>query len=445
MKTTKMLMVTSLYPYGKGETFITAELEHVARHVSHIEIVPGFYSRDSAPRPAGHPVRLGYADGRWGALRVPLMLAALLMGLFKYRWLDDFKLILKRRGKVANVKELVRALYRAHMFERFLQQQASEGEAGYDLIYFYWLVPEILGAARFSKRSGGSIRVICRAHRGDLYEELKPAGYGGLRREIVAAVDEIYCISEHGKQYLDQHYAHLAAKFHLARLGVNDPGFFNRQPGEGPLSIVSCSFVIASKRLHLLVDAIAQLLEADPALEVRWTHVGNGPSLEAVQAHAASRLGPRAQALFKGYLTQAELMDLYREDAFDLIVNVSDSEGIPVSLMEAASVGIPIVATDVGGSAEIIGAGNGVLVPADADAATVAAAIARFKDRGAAAAWRRAARRYWDERFNATANYDRFGRILAGLPCPPAGSAEPEATNVPPAAPAEQGAGRVAG
>lgn len=442
MKATRTLMVTSLYPYGTGETFITAELEHVAHQVSDIEIVPSFYSRNAKPRPARQPVNLAYADGRWGVLRVPLMLAALLMGLFQYRWLADLKLILTRPGKLANFKELVRALYRASMFERFLKQQAREGKAGYDVIYFYWLVPEILGAARFCKTSGTNTRVICRAHRGDLYEELKPAGYAGLRREIVAAVDEIYCISEHGKQYLEQHYAHLAGKFHLARLGVNDPGYLNHQPGGGPLSIVSCSFVIASKRLHLLVDAIAQLLDSDPALEVRWTHVGNGPLLEAVQAHAASRLGPRAQALFKGYLTQAELMDLYREDTFDLIVNVSDSEGIPVSLMEAASVGIPIVATDVGGSAEIIGSANGVLVPADADAATVAAAIARFKDRGAAAAWRHAARRYWDERFNAAVNYDRFGRILAGLPDVPAGSAAPHAGT---AAPAEQGADRVAG
>ena len=442
MTTTKMLMVTSLYPYGNGETFITAELEHVAQHLGHIEIVPGFYSRDAAPRPARQSVNLAYADGRWGALRVPRMLAALAMSLFKYRWLSDFRLILKRSGKLANFKELVRALYRANMFERFLKQQERVGKAGYDVIYFYWLVPEILGAARFSRTSGESTRVICRAHRGDLYEEVKPAGYAGLRREIIAEVDEIYCISEHGKHYLEQHYAHLAAKFHLARLGVNDPGFLNRQPASGPLSIVSCSFVIASKRLHLLVDAIAHLLAADPSLQVRWTHVGNGPLLEAVQSHAASRLGPRAQALFKGYLTQAELMDLYREDTFDLIVNVSDSEGIPVSLMEAASVGIPIVATDVGGSPEIIGGANGVLVPADADAATVAAAIARFQDRAAAAAWRRAARRFWDERFNAAVNYERFGRILAGLPCAPAGSAAAGASA---AVPAGQGGDRVVG
>ena len=426
MKAKKILMVTSLYPYGHGETFITAELEHVSRTVDHIELVPGFYDRATQPRPERHPVNLAYADKRWGVLRAPLMLGALLMGLLKYRWLDEFAIILKRPGKLTNLKELVRALYRARMFERFLVNEARQGRGAYDVIYFYWLVPEIVGAAQFSKAGGAAPRVVCRAHRGDLYEDLKPAGYAGMRRQIVASVDEIYCISEHGKRYLDAQFPGMSAKFHLARLGVNDPGTLNQQPRSGPLRIVSCSFVIASKRVPLIVDAIAHMLALDPSLQVHWTHIGNGPLLEEVRAYAASRLGARAEAVFKGYMTQAEVLSLYREQPFDLIVNLSDSEGIPVSLMEAASAGIPIVATDVGGSAEILAGGNGVLVAADADTGTIAAAIARFADRSAAAVLRRAAREHWNTHFNAAVNYGRFGRILAGLPAPAAAGSEPE-------------------
>lgn len=426
MKAKKMLMVTSLYPYGQGETFITAELEHVSCAIDHIVLVPGFYDPATQPRPERHPINLGYADKRWGLLRAPLMLGALLMGLLKYRWLAEFAVIARRPGKLANLKELVRALYRARMFERFLAHEAGQGRGDYDVIYFYWLVPEIVGAAQFGKASGRGPRVVCRAHRGDLYEDLKSAGYAGMRREIVASVDEIYCISEHGKRYLDGQFPRLSDKFRLARLGVNDPGYLNQQPGGGPLAIVSCSFVIASKRVPLIVDAIAHMLAADPSLQVRWTHIGNGPLLDEVRAYAASRLGARAEAIFKGYMTQAEVLALYREEAFDLIVNLSDSEGIPVSLMEAASAGIPIVATDVGGSAEILAGDNGVLVAADADTATIAAAIARFADRGAAAVFRRAARAHWNAHFNAAVNYGRFGRVLAGLPCPAAESGGPE-------------------
>ena len=48
---------------------------------------------------------------------------------------------------------------------------------------------------------------------------------------------------------------------------------------------------------------------------------------------------------------------------FDLFVNMSLSEGIPVSIMEAISFGIPIIATNVGGNAEIVNDETGVLIP----------------------------------------------------------------------------------
>lgn len=49
-----------------------------------------------------------------------------------------------------------------------------------------------------------------------------------------------------------------------------------------------------------------------------------------------------------------QVYDYYKSNKVDVFVNVSYSEGLPVSLMEASSFGIPVIATDVGGSAEII-------------------------------------------------------------------------------------------
>ena len=47
-------------------------------------------------------------------------------------------------------------------------------------------------------------------------------------------------------------------------------------------------------------------------------------------------------------------------------MNVSESEGIPVSIMEASSFGIPVIATNVGGVGEIVENGyNGLLLNKD--------------------------------------------------------------------------------
>jgi glycosyltransferase involved in cell wall biosynthesis len=55
-------------------------------------------------------------------------------------------------------------------------------------------------------------------------------------------------------------------------------------------------------------------------------------------------------------------MEFYRKNHVDLFINVSETEGIPVSIMEAMSFGIPCIATNVGGVNEIVNNTNGFLV-----------------------------------------------------------------------------------
>jgi colanic acid/amylovoran biosynthesis glycosyltransferase len=411
----KLLMVTAAYPYGHGESFVKAELDHVCAYFDEVEVVPCSFNAASAPRAMAQPLNLDYANKRWGSFRKFHLISSLAVALWKYNWVHDVFHIATHSHKFVNIKELVRCLYRARLFELFLKAQAAKNKKDFDLVYFYWIVPEIMGAIGYRKESGSRMRIVSRAHGGDLYEDRRAGGYVGLQDGIAAGIDDIFCISAHGKKFLDDKYPAMKGKFHTARLGVNDPGYLNLQPGDEALSIVSCSFVVAGKRLQLIADAIAWLLDRDPGLAIRWTHVGDGELYDQLRAYVERTLGGRAAVVFKGYLTQDQLGELYRNERFDVVVNVSDCEGIPVSLMEASAVSIPMVATDVGGTSEIVNAANGVLIPADADVATIGSAIIRFRDRAAAAACRSSARSQWRENFNARANYNAFGRRLVQL------------------------------
>lgn len=415
MKLKTLLLVTTAFPYGQGESFVAAELEHIAEFFDNIELVPSFYTAAIQPRPVQQDVNLDYAARRWGFLRTFHVAFSFIVALKKYSWFGDVVRILRQGHKYDNFKELVRALYRAQLFESFLHRQFVQHGKQFDLVYFYWMMPEIMGALGFRKATGLPLKVVSRAHGGDLYEDRRSGGYAGLRNDIASGIDEIYCISDHGKSYLAGRYPSMAEKFHTARLGVDDPGRLNQQPREQNLSILSCSFVVAGKRLHLVVEAIDHLLRHDPSLKIRWTHVGDGELYDQLRMLVADRLTGRADVVFKGYLAQQQITALYRDEGFDVVVNVSDCEGIPVSLMEASAAGIPMVATDVGGNSEIVNAGNGVLIAADADIPTIAAALLHFADRTVAAAHRSAARSDWDLRFNARRNYQSFGRQLARL------------------------------
>ncbi|WP_180272189.1 glycosyltransferase [Actinomyces ruminis] len=100
-----------------------------------------------------------------------------------------------------------------------------------------------------------------------------------------------------------------------------------------------------------------------------------------------------------------------------LLVNVSASEGVPVSIMEALSAGIPVVATDVGGTGELVRTGsNGILLPADPTPQQVRDAIEQIAglDEDTYAELRAGARRTWEEHCDARALYTRFAAALAG-------------------------------
>ena len=114
-----------------------------------------------------------------------------------------------------------------------------------------------------------------------------------------------------------------------------------------------------------------------------------------------------------GRVPHAALLDAYAKRRFDLFVNVSTTEGLPLSIMEACGFGTPVVATSVGGIPEIVRDGeNGFLLPPDLDERMLADAIVRFMalGEGRRLEMRRASRRVWEEQFRAR---DNVAKMLA--------------------------------
>jgi glycosyltransferase involved in cell wall biosynthesis len=136
-----------------------------------------------------------------------------------------------------------------------------------------------------------------------------------------------------------------------------------RSPGD-PVRIVTVGRAVAKKGFDDLLRALEAL---PPDLNWRCTHVGGGELLAALKDRAkAGVLADRVT--FRGPLAQGDIVALLRES--DLFVLPSkearsgDRDGLPNVLMEAASQGLAIVATDFAGIPEFIGSGReGVLVP----------------------------------------------------------------------------------
>jgi glycosyltransferase involved in cell wall biosynthesis len=107
--------------------------------------------------------------------------------------------------------------------------------------------------------------------------------------------------------------------------------------------------LIYAKGVQDLISAFSRIKDAAP--EVKLLIAGDGP-YRAELEKLAHQTDCHSGILFLGQKNQAELIDIL--SATDVFVNPSYSEGLPTSVMEAASIGLPIIAGDVGGTGEII-------------------------------------------------------------------------------------------
>ena len=142
---------------------------------------------------------------------------------------------------------------------------------------------------------------------------------------------------------------------------------------EGAELVVSVGRYAEEKNHALLIDALAELAPSRPPL--RALLVGTGP-LKAELAERVRRLGLEDVVQLTG--TRLDAVDLVAAAA--VFVLSSNREGLPVALLEAMSVGCPVVATAVGGVPGVVDdEETGLLVPAG-DSSALAVAIARLLD-----------------------------------------------------------------
>ncbi len=401
-----LYLFTTNYPFGTEENFIETEIEYLSKYFKSIIIIP--YAFGNSPLMRKIPPN--------AKCESPLMIdfhrkySRMVLGLLKNglgffyikELLKNFK---KIRGKIRGkwLSEIMaHELLLQHPVCKKLRNENNDNA----VFYFYWGI----GATRivpFLKKSSFS-KIVVRFHGYDLYEEDRNESYIPFREALLNNITDAIFISEDGQKYLKARYNNISFNTKIFRLGVHEGGFSSASQ-DNILRIVSCSHMRPVKRLHVLIDALKYI-----TLPVIWTHIGAGLLYDDIKK-MASALPSNIKVNFLGSVRNDGVYEYYKSYPVDLFINVSESEGVPVSIMEALSFGIPVFATAAGGTSEIIDVTVGKLLPIDVSVQLLSTEIVNFYNLSLEQKiiLRNSAKKKWRDMCDAETNYTNFAKYLS--------------------------------
>lgn len=394
----KLYLFTGVYPFTKNiECFLEDEIKRLSRSFDTIVIVPTRGSDFKRSVPSNcivtEPV-------------FPKPLLFLLNGLFHRRtfyvvW-RDFKEN-KVYMSIKKFKVWIRGvLVTNNLLHSPIIRDIEKDLAEDDVCYYYW--------GKWSNVLSIYWRCKCkhvsRFHGAwDLWEE-DYCDYAPFRKILSESLDAAVFISRKGADYFASKYP--ACRAFFCPLGSEDYGDKEKRQTE-MVSLVSCSSVYPLKRVDLIYKAVYQYAAKHPDKKIRWTHIGSGESFSSLQSLVGTNTLSNLEVRLCGSKTHDDVISIYRNDCFDVFINLSTNEGVPVSIMEALSFGIPAVATNVGATAEVVRDGSGLLVSQNPLIEEIVTAIDYILNNDFEA------RKFWELNYNAEKNYSNFANFLKNI------------------------------
>lgn len=351
-----LLYFTESYPYGIGEQWKTNELNVLSTKFDNIHVIPRIYNGNTqavAPIPGityHKPLLENIPHQRFLLTLLKILTSPFrtffFTELIKYCLFDT-----RRIFQWINSCSLQLNLLNHPLIQRLFLEENDK-----TLAYFFWGRGTVEVLPLIQKKN---IKNIVRLHGYDLYLFRYKSNYIPFHSKVLSYCDKILFVSLQGLEYLTTLYPHLSDKFKYSPLGTLDYGM-SKMSDDGVLRIISCSSLISLKRVSIIAKALSEIKN----INIEWTHLGDGP-LKSEILTIAKTFPSNVSLSLPGWIASEKIKEYYQNKYVDLFINVSSTEGVPVSIMEAMSAAVPVIATDVGGTHEIVNSTNGSLLNAN--------------------------------------------------------------------------------
>lgn len=416
IKKPNLYLITDGFPFGHGESFIEPELQYLSNTFK-VTII----SSSNSPvvfRDENSQIDVINYDSSLNRTRSFFRYFAYIIRLMPYFFskegVSEVFEILKERKQI--VKRLVLSFVfflNSQYFHMWIKKEGLISQDTSGIVYFYWNNCKVLSIAR-RKAKYPYLKIISRLHGYDLYKERRPDGRQPFKKFMDILLDRVVFVSAYGMNYyLKTYQIPMDDRHILSRLGTTN------NYGVGPyikthiLDLVSCSNVVSLKRIHLIIEALSLVNE----LEIHWQHFGDGAEMSVIKKYAKEKLISKSNIryTFHGAINNQDLLEFYSLNKVDCFITTSATEGgNPVSIMEALSFGIPIIASSVGGITEMIADSDNFLLSSNPTPDEIMNSIVNLSnlDNEKVIKLRNECRLMWEENYRASINCKKFVDML---------------------------------
>lgn len=390
-----LILLTSEFPYGTGETFLENEFPFLTAQFDEILIFTE--NRKGLSRINSEKVQVNLLSSANWFNRI--------QSFFSTEFYKEiYHLSKNKKLNLFTFRTVWYSMSKAFVIANFIEKWTLEKGC---FFYSYWLDEKSISLALLKKKHP-NINVVSRAHGWDVYEERHTNNYLPFRNLLFETLDSVYTISENAKKYFNSAYLSSNSNTEISRLGTLPLNSVSEKIKDSHFHFLSISSLISLKR----VDKILELVSSIPELKIKWTHIGSGQLHDKLSSIASKKSQENINFSFEflGQKSNSEVRNFLSSNYVDLFINLSETEGIPVSIMEAQSAGIPALATNVGGTSEIVNSDNGFLIPKDFEVADLASKIKYYlkSSEEEIEKKRQSAYQNWKQFYNAETNYKYF-------------------------------------
>jgi glycosyltransferase involved in cell wall biosynthesis len=259
------------------------------------------------------------------------------------------------------------------------------------------------------------VPAVLHLHAADIegfYNQL-PRGARAIVANIFRCAPTCIVLGTHWRDWLVRDFAISPSRITVIHNGVPLPPVVQARKRGAVFGTVFVGNLLERKGLADLLHALARM-PADPEAAMPWRLTVAGGGRDTPYRQLAMKLGIADRVCFAGWLDRAAVTTLI--NGADVVALPSYHEALPLVLLEAASLGVPIVATPVGAIAEVFTHRQDALLVPPGDQIALSAALAELaRDPAFAQQIGNNGRRLYARAFTMDAFLTKLGGVYAGL------------------------------